>query len=172
MRSILIFLAACAVAALIPLLGKTEHTNLSATSFPGWPVEFESRLLTPLPLSAGELRFERDFAGRIARFSNGEQEIAIRWVTEPTRSLHPASDCLKASGYEIQLQSIFIDAQGQHWGSLLAKRDGRTMRVRERIYDSSGKSWTDVSAWYWDGLLKSSHGPWWAITIAESVSDH
>jgi hypothetical protein len=47
-----------------------------------------------------------------------------------------------------------------------ATRNGRTMRVRERIYDDAGHNWTDVSAWYWAALF-GGDGPWWAVTVAE-----
>ena len=169
MRATSFFLAACAVAALIPFLGKSTRQNPAAAAFPGWPAYLDSQRLTSLPLTAGELRFERDFAGRIARFSDGRRENALRWVAEATRSLHPAEDCLKAAGYDARPQPIYVDAEGKRWGCLMATRGGRTMRVRERIYDGAGHGWTDVSAWYWDALRGYSPGPWWAVTIVEGA---
>jgi hypothetical protein len=171
MRTTFVFLAACAIAALSPFLGKPARPNPAAAAFPGWPAYLDSRPLTPLPLTEGELRFERDFAGRIARFSDGRREIALRWVAEATRSLHPAEDCLKAAGYDVRPLPAYVDAEGKRWGSLMATRGGRTMRVRERIHDGAGHGWTDVSAWYWDALGGHSRGPWWAVTIAECESN-
>jgi hypothetical protein len=167
MRSITAFALACVLAAFAPFLRVSSNSPAIDDSFPGWPATFEGRQLTPLPLTAGELRFEREFSGRIARFTDGQREIALRWVTEPTRSLHPAADCLKASGYDVVPQPIFVDSDGLQWGSMLATRNGRTMRIRERIHDGAGGGWTDVSAWYWSALF-NENGPWWAVTVAES----
>jgi HAMP domain-containing protein len=167
MRAVGIFVLACILAAAVPFVRATSKPRNIDDSFPGWPASFEGRPLVPLPLTAGELRFEREFAGRIARFTDGQREIALRWVTEPTRSLHPAADCLKATGYDVRPQPIMVDHDGRQWGVLSATRNGRTMQVRERIYDSADHTWTDVSAWYWSALLGGS-GPWWAVTIAES----
>ena len=169
MRSHFVFLAACVVAALVPLLGKSARPNPSAGQFPGWPTEIDSEPLTPLTPTAGELRFERDFAGRIARFTDGRREIALRWVSEPTRSLHPAEECLKATGYDVQPRPIHVDAEGKRWSCLVAMRGIQALHVRERIYDGAGRSWADVSSWYWDALRGHSPGPWWAVTIAETL---
>jgi hypothetical protein len=116
--------------------------------------------------SQGELRFEKEFPGRIGKFSDGQSEYAIRWVTEATRLLHPAAACLKGSGYEIKPQPLFIDGQGNRWGCNLAVRKDQTLKVYERIFDKDGKNWTDVSSWYWSALTGAS-GAWWAVTMIE-----
>jgi hypothetical protein len=155
----------CAIAALVPLLGATPPTA-PAGRFPGWPTHFAGKPLREIPLGAIEQRFAADFPGRIGRFSDGRREIVIRWVSQETRKLHPASDCFRGSGYSITPRPLAVDIDGSRWGSFLAARKGERLEVRERIYDASGSEWTDVSAWYWSATTGKSSGPWWAMVIA------
>jgi len=50
-----------------------------------------------------------------------------------------------------------------------AARDGRQLRVCERIVDAAGVSFTDTSAWYWNAALGRSRGPWLAVTRAAPI---
>jgi hypothetical protein len=166
-----LYIIACALAAMLPLLptaqpGRTVAESSSAT-FPGWPTRFEGRELVALPLSEREQRFGLDFPGRIARFTDGKREVIIRWVTEPTRKLHPASDCFEGIGYHVRPSALRIQEDGSRWGSFTATRGEETLHVYERIYTESGDSWTDVSAWYWSAIGDQGKGPWWAMTVAE-----
>ena len=79
-----VFVIAALGAALAPFAagGRTKDNAIDA-AFPGWPVHYEGRPLTPLPLTAREERFAGDFPGRIARFSEGRREIIVHWVAEP-----------------------------------------------------------------------------------------
>lgn len=158
----------CAVAAFVPILGARPDPALVGKS-PAWPTHLAGRPLRALPLAAAEQRFAADFPGRIGRFSDGEREIVIRWVSEETRKLHPASDCFRGIGYSITPQPLAVDADGARWGTLIARRGEERLEVRERIYDASGNQWTDVSAWYWAATTGESLGPWWAITIASTA---
>lgn len=162
------FLIACLAAAAAPLAlgGKPVSPNIKATSgFPGWPATFEGRTLTQLPLSALEDRFARDFPGRIARFTDGQREIIMRWVAHPTRKLHPAADCFKANGYTVRPRPI-READGQRWATFSATHGKRSFLVSERIHDQNGRQWSDVSAWYWASQMGEG-GASWAITVAE-----
>src|ERR1051325_11477965 len=101
-RSFIAYLVACAVAAVVPFVSAQYETaagTAPAISFPGWPSKFNGKTLTPLALNEMETSFASDFPGRIARFTDGNREIIIRWVTEPTRKLHPSSDCFQGLGY-------------------------------------------------------------------------
>src|SRR5262249_32645770 len=138
----------CAVAAVVPLLG-VRPQPAPIGHFPGWPTHFAGKPLRELPLGPVEQRFATDFPGRIGRFTDGGREIVIRWVSQETRKLHPASDCFRGSGYSITPRPLVVDADGTRWSSFLAKRGTQQLDVRERIYDASGSQWTDVSAWYW-----------------------
>jgi hypothetical protein len=53
-------------------------------------------------------------------------------------------------------------------GCFRATLHGVSMTVCEAIRDERGGSWSDVSAWYWDGMLQSSPPPWWSFVVAQS----
>lgn len=172
MRSVatIAFAGLCALAALAPMAFQGSASSRVIDGFPGWPASFEGRKLTPLPLSAIEERFQRDFPGRVGRFSDGEREIVIRWVDQGTRKLHASSDCFKANGYKLDMQPVKV-VGNQRWSGFIASRGTQTLEVRERIADSGGGQWSDVSAWYWAAQLGQTTGPWWAITVATTASN-
>lgn len=163
------FFAACLLAAAAPLIPAPQAPAVSG--FPGWPSEFEGRPLRPLPLTALEKRFADDFPGRLGRFSDGEREIVLRWVAHETRRLHPAADCFKASGYALVPGRIEVDGDGVRWAHFLARRGKTTVRVRETMHDADGRSFSDVSAWYWAAFWGHSRGPWWAVTVAQTTNN-
>ena len=167
-RSGYFYIVACAVAALMPFLSARSESsgNASAITFPGWPAEFQGKTLTPLPLTELEQRFSADFPGKIGRFTDGKREFVVRWVTEATRKLHPASDCFQGLGYTVKPLPVHRDEQGSLWSSFAATKDNNRLRVYERIHSDSGETWTDASSWYW-AALRHGDGGWWAITIAE-----
>lgn len=175
MRSTAFYIAACMLAALAPWLPANSSPQSagenSVAEFSGWPTHFEGRVLNMLPLSEREQRFTRDFPGRIARFTDGEREIIIRWVTQASRKLHSASDCFEGTGYRIHPSPLYIDSDGRRWGSFTAVRRTEKLSVRERIYTDADNSWSDVSAWYWAAAAEESHGPWWAVTVAENIKE-
>ncbi|HEY0062368.1 MAG TPA: hypothetical protein VGC21_09625 [Telluria sp.] len=167
--AIILFVVLCALAALAPLAVPARALPLD-DSFPGWPVQFEGAALTALPLSPIEERFQQNFPGRVGRFSDGKREIIMRYVARGTRKLHPAGDCFKANGY--QLVPLPIEAKNdERWSGFRATRAGTSLIVRERIVDSTGAQWSDVSAWYWAVQMGQTHGPWWAVTVAHAASD-
>jgi hypothetical protein len=62
-----------------------------------------------------------------------------------------------------------IDAKGSRWSCFAAAKNGRSLRVCERIYSTANdESWTDASAWYLSAL-RETNGEWWAITVAEKM---
>lgn len=159
------------VAAILLPLAKpaTQAAPLDSTSlsnaFPGWPKTFEGRTLERLPLTEREQILATGFPGRIGRFHDGQREIVLRWVTRPTRKLHPVSHCFVAHGWELRQRTITTDADGNAWAALTFAKDGEVQRVREAIHDGDGQRWTDVSAWYWSALLERSPAPWWAVAV-------
>ena len=170
MRSIAViaFWLACAAAALAPLAGNTPGTASTADGFPGWPADFEGAALTQLPLSPIEQRFGQNFPGRVGRFTDGRREVILRWVAGATRKLHPAADCFKANGYALVPQPILVK-DGERWSGFSAARGMQKFEVRERIVDANGAQWSDVSAWYWAVQLGQTTGPWWAVTVAQTM---
>lgn len=162
------FVALCAVLACLPAIGNDAVVK-RAEGFPGWPVEWEGELIREVPLSERELRFNRNFPGRIGKFTDGRRDLILRWVTQGTRQLHGSADCFRGMGYTIIPQPAMIDARRATWSCFIAERDSHRLFVRERITDEQGREWTDVSAWYWSASLRQTTGPWMAVTIASGI---
>lgn len=165
MKPVLVFLALSVVAFWVPWL-PVEPNDPCQGVFPGWddaPVP-SAGPLRQIPLGARDARFAAGFPGRIAAFTDGTHTWVVRWLHQPTRKLHPAADCLRATGYHVQPAGIVAAADGTRWGTTRATHNQRTIRVRERIIGESGQGWTDVSAWFWGAALGRSRGPWWAVT--------
>ena len=160
-------LLAATAAALAPLIDRSNATAAGG-NFPGWPAHYEGRSLSALPLTPREAAFVRDFPGRVGRFSDGQREIIVRWVGAPTRRLHSAADCFRGSGYRVAPLPARRDAAGATMGCFRATLGDTRMTVCEVIRDQHGGSWSDVSAWYWDGMLRSSPPPWWSFVVAEA----
>jgi hypothetical protein len=166
MRIKLIWMALHLLAALVPFMAVGAASPAAPTQFGRWPAEFNGQPLARLELTEDEKGFVRGFPGEIARFTDGDNEIIIRWVEKETRKLHPAADCLKGSGYSVSPIPVREDAEGNFWGCVKAKKDGKSLDVCERVFDSDGHSWSDVSSWYWAAVLGRTDGPWWAMTVA------
>jgi hypothetical protein len=169
-----VFVGALLVAGALPLAGHVmsssadDASNRLAAGHPSsisveWPTHFRDRPLTPLALGELEQRFAHRFPGSIARFTDGERMLVVRHVTRPTRQLHPAEDCFKALAYTVGRAQPMVDDAGEAWRCFVATRDGRQLRVCERIVDAEGRYWTDVSAWFW--AAQYGGGPWRATTV-------
>lgn len=130
------------------------------------PTEWQGTPLRPLALSEVELRFAKHFPGTLARLTDGRQVLVLRTVTQPTRMLHPATDCYRGLGYRIRNEQLEEQADKTRWRCFVAERGGRAVRVCERIEDAQGQGFTDTSAWYWASAAGQSAGPWKAITVA------
>jgi exosortase/archaeosortase family protein len=153
-------------AAVRPLFGRNLD-SATDSAFPGWPAEFEGRQLSLLLPNTREARFAAGFPGKVAGFTDGDRKILMRWVGRETRKLHPAAHCLRGLGYEVQPGPVWRDSTCRQWGTAIATREGRLLKVRERIVDTAGGEWTDVSAWWWAAWRGDSAGPWWAVTVFE-----
>lgn len=172
MRDIIFFVICCALATVAPFVARQTAPSTTSIPFPGWPAEFEGQSLIKQPLTEREQKFTQDFPGKIARFTMRDgREIILRWVTQGTRALHPASDCFRGMGYSIHPQPLTVDAHGNRWGTFEAERGNETLLVRERIYSpTTGETWTDVSSWYWEttfGETSMNSNGWMAVTVAE-----
>jgi hypothetical protein len=162
------FLVAVALAALAPLIKRTGSDRGVAATFPGWPTHLDGIALTSMPLTPREDLFVRGFPGRVGRFTDGQREIIIRWVTTPTRLLHPATDCFRGVGFAITPLPA-RRADGAAVASCFkATRNGESLTVCESLRDDHAGRWPDVSAWYWHALLGSGGGPWWSFVVAEA----
>jgi len=163
-------LAAALLAALMPLtgigIGATTRDHATAP-LPPWPREFQGRALTRVALAESERRFLAGFPGDVARFTDGERDFILRWVTQPTRRLHPADDCYRAWGYAVSPPTIRADRDGVRWRCFTADKDGRQRRVCEQVRDAEGAHWSDVSSWYWAATFDRTPGPWLVTTVSE-----
>ena len=174
----LFFVGACLLAAVVPALARVSP--VSTTGAPDvsaepvlrhveWPTHFRDRPLTQLALTPLELRFASRFPGAIARFTDGQQIVIARALAAPTRMLHPASDCFRGAGFATTAARAAVGTDGVRWNCFEARRGTERARVCDRIEDGSGRSWTDVSAWYWAALM--SAGPWRAWTVVTPLGD-
>jgi len=130
------------------------------------PREWNGRALRPLALGRVEARFAAQFPGRIERLTDEESVLVWREVRTPTRMLHPATDCYRGLGYRVVEARLERDPEARLWRCFVAERDGRRVRVCERIEDAKGVAFTDASSWFWAAQLGRSTGPWRAITVA------
>lgn len=137
------------------------------TSTHPWPQTFEGKALVPLPVTTTEKAFAKGFPGAIGNFRCGEQQVILRYVTRATRQLHPAADCLRASGHHVEHARIYTDADGHQWSGCYASKAGRRFFLRERIVqiDDHSLAWTDVSSWYWHAQTAPHTAPWLAFTV-------
>jgi hypothetical protein len=170
MKPLITLFSLCVMAAWIPLWSNPTRPDNANEQFPGWSLAPVPADLTPVLPSAREARFAAGFPGQIGVFTDGPRTYVVRWVRTATRKLHPASDCLRALGYATQPAPIIASADGTRWGTVNAQRATEKLRVRERIVDSAGHEWTDVSAWFWSAVLDHTAGPWWAVTVFEPVN--
>jgi exosortase/archaeosortase family protein len=140
-----------------------------AEPFPGWPTRFEGLPLQETPLTEQEAAFNTAFPGRIARFANGERVVILRWVCHPTHRVHSAADCLQSSGHRITYGALAAAPDGD-WSAFTATHDGTTLWIRERCHDETGKTWPDVSSWFWAALAGQTRGPWWVVTVVSPAA--
>ncbi len=165
-----VFTLVCFSAFTVPFfVGGPENIKSIQTNIT-FPTEFENKPLQQLDLSEREQFFLKDFPGEIRRFTDGSREIIVRFVSEATRKLHPASDCFSAIGYQIKPLPLNIDKNKQKWSCFTAERGEENLKVCERIYTDSGENWTDVSSWYWSAI-GNENKDYWAITVAESNTE-
>lgn len=173
------YVGACLAAAVVPLVAMlvpgvaTPAARSTAQAAIEWPTTYRGQPLTQLALTPLEARFAQRFPGVIARFSAGRELLVLRHVTQPTRQLHPASDCFRAAGFAIDAPRAHRDAEGRGWTCFMAARDGERLRVCEAIERADGGAgaprFTDVSAWYWAALrdrgVEGRTPGWWATTV-------
>ena len=181
-RAITLQLAACALAATVPLATFLARASRAQTASAltdatfTWPATFEGRPLTQLPLGERDQRFARDFPGQVGRFHDGQRELILRHVARPTRRLHPASDCLRAVGFAIEPLPARRGPDRTTWGCFAATRASGAgaaehLTVCEQIRDATtGHTWPDASSWYWPALAGSTTGPWWSTTMVEPAA--
>ncbi|MGE9266502.1 MAG: exosortase/archaeosortase family protein [Verrucomicrobiales bacterium] len=172
-------LLACALLGLLltSFTGNSTSPELASSS-PPVLTHYEGQPLTPLPLSASEKNFYHHFPGHIAIYKIGDQpdaRLILRQVNRATRRLHPVAHCLRAEGYQLEALDTVAAEENPAWNRLLARRDGRSYLVEERIFcPESEESWSEVSAWFWHAFFHPREAPWQAIALIQALekTDH
>src|SRR5437762_12323779 len=90
------FLAICVVTALVPLRALNRQTF--SGPLPDWPQDWEGAELRQIPLSDRDQKFNENFPGRIAKFTDGRRELTRRWVTTASRQPHYIADRSAGAG--------------------------------------------------------------------------
>jgi hypothetical protein len=133
-----------------------------------WPQLSTNGKWESIPLSPMEAQFSKEMPGGLAKFTDGETIYILRFVTQITRKLHPIADCFKSSGFKIQSEPKVIFKDGKYFSFFKTISDKENLMVMESIWDTNGKSWSDVSAWYW-GNLFDTNGPWYSCAIVSKA---
>jgi hypothetical protein len=166
-----IFVVLLALAAGAPLLPKPALPRFTdGAGFPGWPGTHEGVPLARMSPGPQDAWFARDFPGKVARFAAGDRQVVVRWVSAPTRRLHPASQCFAGAGYSIVPLPMRKSADGALMSCFAARRDAETLEVCEQLRGSAGGSWPDVSAWYWHALAAPAGEAWWSFVVVERAT--
>jgi hypothetical protein len=162
-RGVGFFIVCCLLAAVVPWIApKIPSTGPDPGQFPGGDSQPLFRGLKETPLSASETRFFDGFPGWVRKFVDGDKVIIGRWVTRPTRMLHPAAHCFRAEGYTIKPLPLRVDPDGKKWGRMECRKGEVALEVAECVWSDFGDHWSDVSSWYWAATLGRSEGPWWS----------
>lgn len=170
MNAAYLLLLSSAVALSASFVPRADRMIGVDTPVPAWPTHFQGQALSPVALSNAERTTLGGFPGAVARFSDGERDIVMRWVTQATRQLHPAADCYQGLGYDVQAARVLLDGDGTQWRCFTATRKGGVREVCEQLKDRDGQRWTDVSSWYWAAVLGRTEGPWLVTTVAGAGS--
>jgi exosortase/archaeosortase family protein len=154
-----------------------------------WPSSWEGRPLSEVQASPEAALFWRDFPGACREFAfqsedgliTTENRLVLRFVREATRQLHPAEDCFRGAGYKIKLLPFALNGDGRRWSVFTAEKAGSRWMVRQcvisvpdgdlrRAEETTGRSWPDVSAWYWDAARPASRTPPAALAVTVILS--
>lgn len=161
----LVFATLALAAATAPFVPMRDRSAAVAADTP-WPDTYDGRRIVALAPAPEDSLLAKSFPGSVARFSDGSRQIVLRRLDAATRRLHPARDCFRATGHAIAPSPMRV-SRGHAASCFLATRAGRTLLVCEQVRDADGRSWPDISSWYWSALLGTSHGPWTAALTVE-----
>ena len=169
-RSVLLsqwcIVALCLVAASVPLIATPIQATIPDDN-PEWPKIINGTTLLSVDSLGEEKAFAEGFPGKMKRFTDGTNAYFIRFIRRESRQLHPSSDCFRGMGYSTVPRDVVVGVDGEQYSSFEASKANSRYLILERIYDSYGQSWTDVSAWYWAACLGETKGPWFDVTIAK-----
>lgn len=183
MKSI-VFVITCIIVMLLPLMhGQSEGPRAQATyDFIG---SFQGHKLSRVAITGSEFEFYADFPGATGFFTvDGRpgQSVFLRYTDQPTRLLHSAEGCYRASGFEVEftdnvlLQVEELSDEALQWSQFRINGEEKPFLIRQCILSlSTGQTYADVPAWYWQTTFSSDdNGPWLAVTwkLREPVDEN
>jgi hypothetical protein len=110
---------------------------------------------------------------RVERFGDGRHEWSVRRIAEPSRRVHPAEECYRATGWQVRplpmriapARDTGVLSGALRWGCFEATRGAERTEVCETIVDSGGRSWSDGGSWWWSTLVGRDEGPWLGVVM-------
>jgi hypothetical protein len=103
-------------------------------------------------------------AGKVERFHQGRQEWTVRRIAEPSRQVHPAEECYRATGWQVRPLPMRMN-DSLRWGCFEATRKAERVEVCQTIVDGAGRSWSDPGSWWWSTLWRPGGGPWKGVVM-------
>ncbi len=169
-----IYIITCAIIFIIPIAGtdiKSQH-ELSSYQF---VKTFNGNVLIPVEISKAEREFYQQFPGATGSYTLKEQSgqsVFFRYTEKPTRMLHSAEGCYRASGYKteftdnIKVSVTELSSEPLPWSQFRIKEGETPFLIRQCIVSLSADiTYSDVPSWYWQTMFSSDDkGPWLAIT--------
>jgi hypothetical protein len=110
---------------------------------------------------------------QVERFNDGRHEWTVRRIAEPSRRVHPAEECYRATGWQVRplpmriapVRDTGVLSGPLRWGCFEATRAAERAEVCQTIVDSGGRSWSDSGSWWWSTLLGRNQGPWLGVVM-------
>jgi hypothetical protein len=99
---------------------------------------------------------------RVEHFRDGPHEYTVRTIAEPSRRVHPAEECYRATGWKVRPLPMRIETW--RWGCFEATRGAERAEVCETFVDRNGRSWSDAGSWWWSAMFARGSGPWRGMT--------
>lgn len=169
-----LFLSSCLAAAVLPCFGVSEGQMRRHDSYE-FITTFRGNSLLPVAMTDGEAAFYDDFPGATGYFNIDDrpgESVFLRYVEQPTRKLHAAEGCYRASGYQIeysdnvQVRVEELSEEPLQWSQFSIREGDCLFWVRQVTLSlTTGASYPDVPAWYWQTMFSSRDpGPWLSVT--------
>jgi hypothetical protein len=156
------------ISAIFVLLASFVSAKESLQPMPETPVlaSYQGIPVTRIPLNPAKATFYRKFPSSIAVYEADGVKLISGNINAATRKLHPDSHCLRAEGFSTREAKVWDDG----WLSYTAARTGEIFQVKERITClANGRSWPEISAWFWHALFHPSEAPWEAVTAISAT---
>lgn len=169
-----VFIGTCVLVMLIPFFQADTGTSKRQVAHE-FITTFRHSGLSQVEMSLGESKFYSNFPGVTGYFvvdGRPGESVFLRYTEEPTRMLHSAEGCYRASGCDIGftdnvlLRVEELSDEAVQWSQFRISDRGEAFLVRQCVMSlSSGKVYADVPAWYWQTTFSSEdRGPWLAVT--------